>query len=90
MPNDLSPLAALNALINEIPQDQFSQQTNGNSFNSASPFFVVKDNIHVAGIANTAGNTFFKKLYSPLKTALLCNALSMLGQVLLLKPICMN
>lgn len=55
MPNDLSPLAALNALINEIPQDQFTQGRSGSKFESASPYFVVKDNIHVAGVANTAG-----------------------------------
>ncbi len=54
-PKNLSSLAAFNALITEIPTGDFIQTRKANFPTGISPYFVVKDNIHVAGVANTAG-----------------------------------
>jgi mandelamide amidase len=54
-PNDLSALAPFNALITEIPVETFPQ-TSSENFAGISPYFVIKDNIHLAGVANSAGS----------------------------------
>jgi Asp-tRNA(Asn)/Glu-tRNA(Gln) amidotransferase A subunit family amidase len=53
--NDLSSLAPFNAIITEISTGAFPQAANANFPAGIRPHFVVKDNIHVAGVANTAG-----------------------------------
>jgi Asp-tRNA(Asn)/Glu-tRNA(Gln) amidotransferase A subunit family amidase len=53
--NALSSLTAFNALITEIPVEDSRQAGNANFPAGVRSYFVVKDNIHVAGVANTAG-----------------------------------